>query len=108
MSSSSRPVAATLRLYRAMANAFPYEFKNAYREEMLQVTEDVVEPIWQRQWGVRPAAPAGRRHGSGRGGTLGIGVAGCAVRRASISQVAGLYRRCPDLADTWHQHRDLR
>src|SRR5208283_364167 len=48
MSSSSRPVAATLRLYRAMANAFPYEFKNAYREEMLQVTEDVVEPIWQR------------------------------------------------------------
>jgi predicted permease len=43
-----RPVAVTLRLYRVMADAFPYDFKNAYAEEMLQVTEDAVEHIWRR------------------------------------------------------------
>jgi hypothetical protein len=31
-----------------MADAFPYDFKNAYAEEMLQVTEDAVEHIWRR------------------------------------------------------------
>jgi len=30
-----------------MANAFPYEFKNAYGDDMLQVTEDAIEPIWR-------------------------------------------------------------
>jgi predicted permease len=48
MSDSRRPVAATLRLYRAMAGAFPYEFKSAYGNEILQLTEDIVEPIWRR------------------------------------------------------------
>jgi len=43
-----RPVAVSLRLYRALARAFPYEFKNAYGEELVQVTEDAIEPIWQR------------------------------------------------------------
>ena len=47
-SALDRPVAVTLRLYRAMADAFPYDFKNAYAEEMLQVTEDAVERIWRR------------------------------------------------------------
>src|SRR5215831_17858770 len=47
MSSEPRPVAATLRLYRALANAFPYEFKNAYGHEMLRVAEDSLEPIWE-------------------------------------------------------------
>ena len=45
---SNRPVAITLRLYRALARAFPYEFKNAYGEELVQVTEDAIEPIWRR------------------------------------------------------------
>ena len=50
----NRPVAASLRLYRALANAFPYEFKNAYGDELLQVTEDAVEFIWRTHgtWGL--------------------------------------------------------
>ena len=43
----NRPVAISLRLYRALAGAFPYEFKNAYGEELLQVTEDAIERIWR-------------------------------------------------------------
>src|SRR5713101_4663810 len=45
---SSRPVAISLRLYRALARAFPYEFKNAYGDELVQLTEDAIEPIWRR------------------------------------------------------------
>jgi hypothetical protein len=48
---SNKPVAMTLRLYRALANAFPHEFKNVYGDELMQVTEDAIEPIW-RQHGV--------------------------------------------------------
>jgi hypothetical protein len=44
----SRPVAFTLRLYRAVARAFPHDFQNAYGDEMLRVTEDAIEPIWRR------------------------------------------------------------
>jgi hypothetical protein len=40
-----------LRMYRALASAFPFEFKNAYGDEMLHVAEDAIEPIW-RQHGV--------------------------------------------------------
>ena len=45
---SSRPAAIGLRMYRRIANAFPHEFKSAYGDEMLQVTEDAVEDIWRR------------------------------------------------------------
>ena len=48
MKTEERPVAFSLRLYRALANAFPYEFKNAYHDELLQVTEDAIEPVWRR------------------------------------------------------------
>ena len=34
---SNRPVAITLRIYRALAGAFPHEFKNVYGDELLQV-----------------------------------------------------------------------
>ena len=44
---TNRPVAISLRLYRALAGAFPYEFKNAYGDELVQVTEDAVEAIWR-------------------------------------------------------------
>jgi predicted permease len=37
-----------LRLYRAMARAFPYDFKNAYGDELQHVTEESIEGIWQR------------------------------------------------------------
>jgi predicted permease len=43
-----RPVALSLRLYRALAAAFPYEFRTAYGDEMLHVTEDSIESIWRR------------------------------------------------------------
>ena len=45
---SNRSVAIGLRLYRALARAFPHEFKNVYGDELLQVTEDAIEPIWRR------------------------------------------------------------
>ena len=44
----ANPTALTLRLYRALANAFPYEFQNAYGDELMQVAEDSIEPIWRR------------------------------------------------------------
>ncbi|HLK70158.1 MAG TPA: ABC transporter permease [Bryobacteraceae bacterium] len=45
---SNQPVAIGLRLYRALARAFPYEFRNAYGDELVQVTEDAIESIWRR------------------------------------------------------------
>ena len=47
MTPAHRPVAITLRLYRALANAFPHEFKNIYGDELLQTTEDAIESIWR-------------------------------------------------------------
>jgi putative ABC transport system permease protein len=44
----NRPVAITLRIYRALARAFPHEFKNVYGDELLQVAEDAIEPVWRR------------------------------------------------------------
>jgi MacB-like periplasmic core domain len=43
-----------LRIYRALARAFPYEARQAYGAEMVQTTEDAVEWIWQEQgvWGL--------------------------------------------------------
>jgi MacB-like periplasmic core domain len=46
--SQNRPVAISLRLYRALARAFPAEFKDAYGDDLAQMTEDAIEPIWQR------------------------------------------------------------
>ena len=45
---SNRPVEVGLRVYRALAGAFPYEFKNAYGDELVQVTEDAIDEIWRR------------------------------------------------------------
>jgi predicted permease len=45
---AARPVAIGLRLYRALANAFPYEFRNAYGDELLHTTEEAIEPVWRR------------------------------------------------------------
>jgi len=44
----SRPAAITLRVYRALARAFPQEFGNIYGDELLQVAEDATETIWRR------------------------------------------------------------
>jgi predicted permease len=44
----ARPVATGLRLYRAIASAYPQEFQNAYGDEMLQMTEECIEPVWRR------------------------------------------------------------
>src|ERR1039458_9026129 len=46
---SNRSVEIGLRLYRALAGAFPYEFKNAYGDELVQVTEDAIDEIWRRR-----------------------------------------------------------
>jgi predicted permease len=45
---SNRSVEIGLRLYRALAGTFPYEFKNAYGDELVQVTEDAIDEIWRR------------------------------------------------------------
>ena len=44
---TNRPVAISLRLYRALASASPCEFKSAYGEELVQVTGDAIEIIWR-------------------------------------------------------------
>ena len=44
---SKRSVALSLRLYRALARAFPDEFSNACGDEMVQFAEDAIEPIWR-------------------------------------------------------------
>jgi len=43
-----RPVAAGLRVYRAIASAYPQDFQNAYGGEMLAMTEECIEPVWRR------------------------------------------------------------
>ncbi|HWB97833.1 MAG TPA: ABC transporter permease [Bryobacteraceae bacterium] len=43
----SRAVAVTLRVYRALARAFPQEFRNIYGDELLQMAEDAAEPTWR-------------------------------------------------------------
>ena len=48
VSAPAAPVAAGLRMYRGIANAFPQEFQNAYRPELLQTGEDAIEPVWRR------------------------------------------------------------
>src|SRR5260370_38989438 len=45
---ASGPVAIGLRLYRALARAFPYEFLIVYGEELDHMTEEAIEPIWRR------------------------------------------------------------
>jgi macrolide transport system ATP-binding/permease protein len=45
--SPQRPVEIGLRVYRTLAGAFPHEFQNVYRDELLQVTETAIEPIWR-------------------------------------------------------------
>jgi predicted permease len=40
-------VALTLRLYRTIARAFPDEFKNAFGDELLQVTQESIERVWR-------------------------------------------------------------
>jgi len=43
----SRPATLSLRLYRALARAFPWEFKNAFGDELLQTGEEAIEPTWR-------------------------------------------------------------
>ena len=40
----TQPVAWSLRLFRALAAAYPHEFRNIYGDEMIQMAEDAVEP----------------------------------------------------------------
>jgi len=49
---AERPVEIGLRLYRALARAFPQEFRIAYGDELVQAGEDAIEPVWRRH-GVR-------------------------------------------------------
>ena len=36
-----------MRLFRALAKAFPYEFRSAYGSDLLQVTEESIEALWR-------------------------------------------------------------
>ncbi|HLJ50015.1 MAG TPA: ADOP family duplicated permease [Bryobacteraceae bacterium] len=49
-----RPVAFGLRVYRAIARAYPHEFKNVYGDEILGATEESVEDVWKHHgyWGL--------------------------------------------------------
>lgn len=37
----------TLRLYRALLNAFPHEFRSVYGDSLLRAAEDAAEPTWR-------------------------------------------------------------
>src|SRR5262249_35290549 len=37
----------TLRLYGALAAAFPHEFKNVYGDQLIEAGEDAIEPVWR-------------------------------------------------------------
>lgn len=45
--SANRPVKIGLRIYRQLARAFPREFRNVYGDEVLETTQEAIEPIWQ-------------------------------------------------------------
>ncbi len=42
-----RSIAVTLRMYRALARAFPQEFQNVYGDELLHTAEDSISDIWK-------------------------------------------------------------
>jgi predicted permease len=44
----SRPIRIGLRIYRALARAFPDEFRHAYGDDLARMTEDAIEPVWRR------------------------------------------------------------
>ena len=50
----NRQVNFSLRVYRKLASAFPYEFRNAYGEELEQSGEEAMEPTWHSLgvWGL--------------------------------------------------------
>jgi predicted permease len=45
---TTRPIARSLRLYRALAAAFPHEFRSAYGDEMVHAAEESIESVWRR------------------------------------------------------------
>lgn len=48
---TGRAVTYGLRVYRALAAAFPHEFRNIYGDGMLQMAEEAIEPVWRaRGW----------------------------------------------------------
>jgi len=47
-------VSISLRLYRALARAFPYEFKNAYGDELVQLTKRRHRAHLAASWRSRP------------------------------------------------------
>lgn len=44
----SRQVILSLMLYRLLARAFPGEFRNAYGDELVYMTEESIEDIWRQ------------------------------------------------------------
>jgi predicted permease len=44
---NTQPVAWSLRLFRALAAAYPHEFRNVYGDDMEQMAEDAVEAVWR-------------------------------------------------------------
>jgi predicted permease len=43
------PAAIGLRVYRALARAFPEDFKNEYGSDLARTAEDAVEQVWRRE-----------------------------------------------------------
>jgi len=93
----NRRVAISLRLYRVLAAAFPYEFKNVYGDELVQLTEDAIEPIWRRH-GVLGLATCCWISLSALWRARGRTVAGCPLWAAHARHFTGLHRRRVDLA----------
>jgi hypothetical protein len=45
----NRPVTIGLRIYRALARAFPDDFKTEYGSDLAQTAEDSIEQVWRRE-----------------------------------------------------------
>jgi hypothetical protein len=58
MTKPNPKVALSLRLYRALSRAFPFEFKSSYQDELLPVMEDGIESSGHR---TRTGGGLGRR-----------------------------------------------
>ncbi len=43
----NRPVAWSVRVFHALARAFPEEFQSAYGDDLERATQDALEPVWR-------------------------------------------------------------
>ena len=102
------PVAAGLRVYRGMANAFPQEFQNAYGPELLRDRRRRHRAHLAPPRHVRTGAPAARYRGPRTARVRRRVRQGRTLLVSPADRFARIHRRGAALAGAGHLHRDLR